>query len=251
MSKTSRDATDKQLLISELTRGAEKVFENAEALFKEACLLRAIGALSRSLFLHQISLEECAKLEILGAWATSLLMGYEVNLTKIKKAMASHANKNRTNAYFLKVTADEEAAKQRRDFKGAAEAFSEMQKSFHLKANTAKNASLYVDFADGKFVAPNECITPEMVNETASRNEEFLALSFPKLEMLRKWATNPEPICEELVGFEKRIKELGDQYLDDPEKALKTLLQEMLERRLEMEKTRQNKNASQDTATKC
>jgi hypothetical protein len=47
--------------LSQLTRGAEKTFQNAETLFLEAKILSSAGALSRALFLHQISLEECAK----------------------------------------------------------------------------------------------------------------------------------------------------------------------------------------------
>jgi hypothetical protein len=60
------------------------------------------------------------------------------------------------------------------DFSGAVNAFSDMQKRFHMKANSAKNAALYVDFVDGQFVAPNERITPQMVAEAATLNEEFL-----------------------------------------------------------------------------
>jgi AbiV family abortive infection protein len=237
MSETN--VLDKALL-AELTHGAEKVFENAEALYREASILKGSGALNRALFLHQISLEECAKLEMLGGWATSLLMGHEVDSAKVKKAMASHVNKNRTNAYFLKGDAKEEAAKQSGDFKVAVKAFKDMQNEFHLRANKAKNGSLYVDFVDGQFVAPSEHITPEMVREIATLNEEFLALSFPKLEMLRKWAMHPETIKEEVAGFEKRINELGDEYLDDPAKAIETLLQEMRQHRLEIEKKRRS-----------
>lgn len=222
-------------LLAELTRGAEETFENAEALYREASILRDNGALNRALFLYQISLEECAKLEMLGAWVTSLLMGHEVDSIKVAKAMASHANKNRTNAYFLKGDAKEEAAKQAGDFDEAVKAFKEVQKEFHLRANKAKNGSLYVDFVDGTFVAPNERVTPEMVNEIAALDEQFLALSFPKIKMLRRWAINHEPIKEEIAGFGKRIKELGDEYADDPAKAIDILLQEMLDRRLEME----------------
>lgn len=228
-------------LLAELTGGAEKVFENAVALYREASILKDNRSWNRALFLFQISLEECAKLEMLGSWATSLLMGHEVDSAKVKNAMASHASKDRTNAYFLKGDAKEEAAKQSGDFEGAVKAFKDMQKEFHLRANEAKNGSLYVDFVGGTFVAPNERITQEMVGEISALNEEFLALSFPKLEMLRKWTMNPEPIKEELAGFEKRINELGDEYLDDPMKAIETLLQEMRERRLEIEKKKQNK----------
>jgi hypothetical protein len=47
---------------------------------------------------------------------------------------------------------------------------------------------------------------------------------------------------EELSGFEKRLKELADQYSDDPRKALDVLLQEMLARRLERKKKTQVRN---------
>jgi AbiV family abortive infection protein len=222
-------------LLAELARGAEKVFENAEALYREASVLKDYGALNRALFLYQVSLEECAKVEMLGAWATSLLLGHDVDSTKVKNAMASHAHKNRTNAYSLKGDSKEEAAKRVGDFEGALKAFKEMQKEFHLRANKAKNSSLYVDFVEGTFVAPIERITPEMVNEIAALNEEFLAMSVPKINMLGRWAINPEPIKEEIAGFEKRVKDLGDEYSDDPVKAIDILLQEMLDHRLTME----------------
>jgi AbiV family abortive infection protein len=228
-------------LLAELTAGAEKVFENAVALYREASILKDNGSLNRALFLFQISLEESAKLEMLGSWATSLLMGHEVDSARVKKAMASHASKNRTNAYSLKADPKEAAAKQRGDFEGAVKAFKDTQQEFHLRANEAKNGSLYVDFVGGTFVSPSERITPEMVSEIAALNEEFLALSFPKLEMLRNFAINPEQIEEQLVGFEKPINELGDEYLDDPVKAIDTLLQEMRERRLEIEMKKQSK----------
>lgn len=226
--KISADALNKALL-SELARGVQKTFENAEELFKEACLLKKIGALSRVLFLHQISLEECAKIEILGAYATSLLMGNKVNLKKLRSVLLSHNRKNRTNAYFLPVSAEEEAARQRGDFKDAVTIFSQIQTEFHSKSNVAKNASLYVDFKDGKFVAPRECITPEMVAEIASLNERYLGLMYPKLKMLLKWEKAPDETYETLVQFEKRFNELKSDLPDDPLRAMETLMQEMFE----------------------
>src|SRR5580658_6289141 len=88
-------------LLSTLARGAAKTFQNAEALFYEAKILGAAGALARALFLHQISLEECAKVDTLGAWATSVLAGIPVDEGKVLVGLTHHANKNRTNAYML------------------------------------------------------------------------------------------------------------------------------------------------------
>jgi AbiV family abortive infection protein len=171
-------------MLNELASGAQKTFDNADALYWEAKLLGAAGALSRALFLHQISLEECAKIENTGAWATSILAGFTVDKKRVLAGFASHARKNRTNAYMLKGSAAEQAAKKRGDWKVANEEFKKLQAEFHEKSNDAKNASLYVDFKDGKFIAPTERITKDMLDETAARNETFLRLMCPKLEML-------------------------------------------------------------------
>ena len=240
--KSPAKAIDKSLL-SELVRGGQKTFENAETLYKEASLLREAGSLSHALFLHQISLEECAKIEILGGWATSMLMGHEVDLDKVTKALASHAHKNRTNAYFLEPSDDEKDAKQKGDFEAATKAFKQMQQEFHLKANTAKNASLYVDFQGGKFIAPNERITEQMLSEIAKLNEKYLSLSYPKIDLLRKLEKTPELISAEVTQFEKRIEELASELPDDPERVIEVVLKEMLEARL---KAKANNSSSDE-----
>jgi AbiV len=54
-------------LLKKINAGAEKILENAVALYREAVLLAEYQAWSRALFLHQISMEECAKVEVVGA----------------------------------------------------------------------------------------------------------------------------------------------------------------------------------------
>jgi AbiV family abortive infection protein len=215
-------------VLRELVSGAEKIFENAESLFNEARRLMANGFFIRALVLHQISLEECAKIEILGAWATSLLVGHQVDMKKLESVMASHARKNRSNAYFLELSEEEELALEAGDTEAAIKAFRELQEGFHRKANTAKNAALYVDFKDGKFVAPNERITPEMAAETASLNEEFLGISLRNVELLRKLETAPEIHSEWAARFEKMAEELKAKYPDNPGKVMELLLEEMV-----------------------
>jgi AbiV family abortive infection protein len=168
---------------------------------------------------------------MLGELATSLLMGHKVDTDRLATALSSHARKNRTNAYSLNGTEEEQSAKRARDYDRAQEAFYQMQEQFHRTSNTAKNASLYVDFEDGKFFTPAERITPEMVSYVANLNEEFLIGMSPKLEMLQGWALNPRPIADELVGFEKRLYKLREEY-SDPAEAMDVLLKEMFERRL-------------------
>lgn len=84
-----------------LITGAEKMFDNAERLFFEAELLTKAGGIARPLFLHQISLEECSKINTLGAWAVSLLLGRDVNQKKALGAFGRYEAKNKHNAYML------------------------------------------------------------------------------------------------------------------------------------------------------
>jgi AbiV family abortive infection protein len=214
-------------LLSELARGAQKTFDNAEALYREATLLGAAGAQGRALFLHQISLEECAKIESLGAWATSLLAGYSVD-KKVLAGFVSHARKNRTNAYMLKGSAEEQAAKERGDWEAASEEFNKLQAEFHKKSNGAKNAALYVDFEDGKFVAPTERITKDMLNETAARNETFLGLVSPKLKMLLKWDKAPEEAQVTIVAFVELAESMKSEKPDDAMAAFNELIGDFL-----------------------
>ena len=215
-------------VLRELVSGAQKIFENAESLFNEARLLRANGFFVRALVLHQISLEECAKIEILGGWAMRLLMGHQVDLKKLERIMANHTRKNRANAYFLELSEGEKIAWEAADAEAAIEAFRELQQRFHLKANTAKNAALYVDFNDGKFVAPDERITAEMATETASLNEKFLGIGFRNLELLRKVEGASERHSEWALRCEKMANELMAKYPDNPRKAFELLLEEMV-----------------------
>jgi hypothetical protein len=82
---TSHKRTLDRKLLSELARGAQMIFENAEALYREGRILGDAGAVSRALFLHQISLGKCAKIETVGVWATSLLAGTHRNQRRAKR----------------------------------------------------------------------------------------------------------------------------------------------------------------------
>lgn len=85
--------TEKQLL-QEIVRGAQLAFENAEKLYQEAQLLGSSGAFARALTLHQISMEECSKVDMLGTAAISLVLGHPVDINKL--AARSGDTKSRT-----------------------------------------------------------------------------------------------------------------------------------------------------------
>lgn len=190
--------------------------------------MRESGAKNGALFLHQISMEECAKVDLLGAWATSLLMETPVDISKLARAMANHKAKNRVNAYMLRPGDDEVNAREQADWKGALDAFKAMQVAFHERSNSTKNASLYVDFVEGTFVTPDERITDDMVAEIAETNGIYLGLMHPKVQMLNSWKTDSAPVKKMLATFRQRMEELREQHPDEPDRALAIVLEEML-----------------------
>lgn len=213
-----------QLSLSILVRGAEKIFDNAERLFVEADALAKLGAIPRALFLHQISLEECSKISIIGAWAISLFLGKEVDQRKILRAFGRHAAKNKHNAYMLEVSDAEKAARASGDWKGSLDAFRRVQDEFHEASNEAKNASLYVDMIDGEFVAPKERITGEMLAEIKALNSTFLGYAYHETNVFRRLDKTPDVMRELLAGFVEKAEKLKDEKPDNLIEALDELM---------------------------
>jgi AbiV family abortive infection protein len=210
-------------------RGAEKTFDNADRLFHEADILAKVGAMARALCLHQISLEECAKVDNLGAWAVSLVLGIEVDQKGVLAAFARHAAKNKSNAYMLEGSEAEKDARSRGDWGAALEAFKKTQDDFHEKSNEAKNASLYVDWIDGEFVAPRERITKEMLAEITERNAEFLGYASNALKMLKRLKASPQEIRDLLPGFVEQAEKLRAEKPDNLIGAMERLLSSFLD----------------------
>lgn len=226
---SEEEAKSHQASLSALVRGAEKTFDNAERLFFEAELLAKRGAVARALCLHQISLEECSKVNNLGVWGVSLVMGLEVDQKKVLGAFRRHSSKNKSNAYMLEGAEAENEAKLRGDLQGAVEAFKKTQAEFHEKSNEAKNASLYVDWMDGEFVAPNERITKEMLAEITERNAEFLGYAHHGLKTLKRFAASPEEMRGLLSEFSEKVEKLREAKPDNPTEAMERLLSSFLD----------------------
>ncbi|WP_454616596.1 AbiV family abortive infection protein [Bradyrhizobium cenepequi] len=203
---------DRQFL-SILVRGVEKTFDNAEQLYFEAEVLAKVGATARALCLHQISLEECSKVENIGAWATSLLSGLPVDQNKVLASFRRHSAKNKSNAYMLEGSQAEKNAKARGDWKAMREEFEKLQMEFHEASNDAKNGSLYVDWKDGQFVSPSEQITLEMLAHILERNQTFLGYAFNSLKMLRRLENSPGDLQDLVVEF---IAEAGRMRAEKP-----------------------------------
>jgi len=216
-------------LLSVLVRGAEKTFDNAEKLYFEAEILAKAGATARALCLHQISLEECSKIENMGAWATSLLSGLEVDQNKVLAAFRRHSSKNKSNAYMLEGSQAEKDAMGRGDWETAREEFKNLQTEFHESSNDAKNASLYVDWMNGEFVSPSERITQEMLAQIVERNKTFLGYAQNSLKMLRRLVESPEDLQDLIVEFIAAAEKMRAEKPDDLMAASNELVQNFLD----------------------
>jgi AbiV family abortive infection protein len=215
--------------LSVLVRGAEKTFDNAERLYFEAEILAKAGATARALCLHQISLEECSKIESMGAWAASLLSGLGVDQSKVLAAFRRHSSKNKSNAYMLEGSQAEKDAKERGDWETALEEFKKLQTEFHQASNDAKNSSLYVDWKDGEFVSPSEQISSEMLAETIERNKNFLGYAYNSLKMLRRLDKSPDDLQDLLIKFVAAAEKMRTEKPDDPMAAIDELVQNFLD----------------------
>ena len=174
--------------------------------------------------------EECAKVDMLGAWAISLLMGEEHDVKKFAHRLASHEAKNFSNAYMLPPTEAEKQARERSDWEGALDAFKKSQTEFHLESNTAKNAALYVDFRDGLFTTPSERVTEVMLSNLADRNAEFLGYANDFVRVLAKWQDCADDVGDLARWFTGRAEELKTQGSEDPRSVLSILTDEAQER---------------------
>lgn len=218
--------SDEEEILRIVAAGVTKVRDNAEQLFSEAKLLRAAGALSRALFLHQISMEECAKADMLGASAISRLSGTAPDKKKFSKALSSHKAKNFANAYMLKPNDEEKRARAAGDWRAAIAAFDESKAAFHHRANTAKNAALYVDVQGDVFSAPSDCITEDMVEEIAKRNQEFLARANTYVRVLTRWQQSAAEFAEISRWLVERAEQLRSERPDAVDEVLSSLLAE-------------------------
>lgn len=193
-------SSEARTLANTLIDGAQKTVMNADELFDEARLLAGANHVARALLLHQISLEECGKLEMLYVATAEVLRGQAVDIKRLTRAFSKHAAKNRTNAYFLTKSEAELAAEEQDDVGAAHQAFNALQDEFHEKSNDLKNASLYVDY-DGSFRAPREVISAEHLDDVFNRNGAFMSMAFHKLDILLRWKADLDVAAAEVANL--------------------------------------------------
>jgi AbiV family abortive infection protein len=209
--------TEKELL-DEIGRGAQLTFANAEALYNEAQLLGTNGAFARALTLHQISIEECGKLDMLCVAAVSLLMGHPVDLTELATKFRQHKVKNYNNAYMSVTTDAEREARKRGDGARAIQIFKSQQAELHRWFNTHKNASLYVDYSEGKFISPSERISEALAVEMQQLNAFFLNHGSNSVRLLSKVVDDPSGFAAQAKDFTERVTQLQTSGGDQEEK---------------------------------
>lgn len=197
-----------------LIDGAQKVFENADRLFYEAGVLADVGAFPRGYLLHQISLEECGKIEILCSAILSHLIGKEVDVKSLSRVFRRHESKNKMNAYFLPFSEDEQVAEKNNDIAAAVRSFKIVQEEFHKESNNLKNSSLYVDF-DGDFTSPVDVISQDDYERIRAQNATFMGLTNVKVQMLSRWRGDLNGAVKEAQEIFKLLDEekLGEKPL--------------------------------------
>ncbi|HET6523540.1 AbiV family abortive infection protein [Sphingopyxis sp.] len=207
-----------------LIDGAQKAFDNAEALFGEAQLLAAHGSRARALCLHQISIEECSKVEYLGGWAMSQLLEKEGDREQIGKAFRSHAAKNKLNAYMLASSAEEIAARESGDWDASSAAFKKMQDGFHQRSNKNKNDALYVDWTGSAFVAPAEAVTEDIVADITRLNMKFLGHAALGIRMFARVQSSSAVLKPLLIELAQALGNLTDDKPADLKEAIDGVL---------------------------
>lgn len=193
-------------LIKEIAKGVQLTFENAEKLYNEATLLGRNGAFARCVCLHQISIEECSKVDSLGAGAMQMAMGFPLDFAKFTKRLREHKVKNFNNAYMSKMGEEERAARERGDDDEARRIFKAQQQAIHDLLNGRKNESLYVDYRDGEFVAPGKSLTEAVATEMQALNGYFLRHAQNHVHLLERLLDDTAGMVATVTPFLERVE---------------------------------------------
>ncbi len=205
--------------------GARIIFENAEALYEEAQNLGQAKSFARAAALHQISMEECAKIDMLGAYTVSILTGHDIEDERIGKIFRDHKAKNHANAYNAIPTPQEQEARERGDLASASAAFKEFQRHFHVEVNTIKNAALYVDFLEGRFISPKDAIPEQIAIALMAMNADFLQRSALFIRLFQRMEGDPQKFADAARRcVDRAIRPRQDGALD-----LEAITNELLE----------------------
>ena len=216
---------EKMALLRELYRGAQLTQKNATALHDEAIILSENGRNERAIFLHQISLEECAKFEMIGHLATAVLAGLPYDLKEFEKKIRSHKLKNHTNAYAFPASSEEMEARLEKRYPDSIEIFKAFRERYHQHRNDQKNNSLYVNFLDTKYFEPADFITKDSVKNLREQNSHLLKDQESMMRVLERMTQSSDSYSSILSEFIEFSMERANEMIEDPSMMLEKLLE--------------------------
>lgn len=162
--------------VESICGGIIKVTENARGLTRSSRLLLDAGFHSQAYFFAYTACEELGKLPILFGAATRLAIGRPVDSKKLWKRFRSHKSK------AIQFHGIDFAIDRAMSVNGSVD-----QKKMAVAALLGmfmaedglldRNASLYVDHDDAKFVAPSDSVTDQMARELLDVANKQLALA--------------------------------------------------------------------------
>jgi AbiV family abortive infection protein len=201
-------------IIANLVAGLELTIENAKSLFNEAEILKAHGAIHRAVFLHQISMEECAKVEMISSVLLEYIVNAKIDLETLKRRVSSHENKNRANAYYFSDK-DEDVLDHA--------AFKRFQKKFHTISNNTKNNSLYVNIENQSFSLPEKRNMEQYLEALVQKNKDILRIATTHMELSKKAQREPEKTKNEYIINRKFLLDSLNKAAS-PQEALKDFI---------------------------
>lgn len=144
----------KTLSIEQLNALRIAVFDNAEALHREAKVLLQYGMHARAYLLAHFCFEELGKIPIIVGVIAKLQNGEVVDWKKVQKRFYSHEQKIASqNGHFYTFGLDVDLIRDS-DLHWLTEANARVANSFRRK-----NLATYIDVADGEMLRPTEQIS--------------------------------------------------------------------------------------------
>jgi AbiV family abortive infection protein len=142
------------LTIQELHTLRLAIFDNAEALHKEAKLLLEHKMFSRAYLLAHFCFEELGKIPIIVGAIGKIISGETVNWKKLRKRFYSHTEKIASQNHHYYMFGLEPDLLRDSDLKWLEFAQEKVDQSFEKK-----NLATYVDVKSGEFLLPREQIS--------------------------------------------------------------------------------------------
>lgn len=147
------------LTLKAIDEGIEAITANGADLVREAKVLLEIGAWPRAFALAHLAREEFARVIMLGAAAHRLLAGRTPDWKRLMARLRDHKSKLRQetvqNILLMQGLGHEGTS----DFLCALPQIVE-------RRNELKNASLYVNFSEGKFLRPADAVEERVARRT-------------------------------------------------------------------------------------